>query len=85
MAKQSKVLTRYRLAMALEDVLRTEYPAYVEIPREIEEKAYLWSEYARGNEVERQEAKINRFVGRQDVLRQIWIQPARSHLAGRRL
>lgn len=31
-AKHSKVLTRYRLSMALEQILTTEYPAYVEIP-----------------------------------------------------
>src|SRR5690606_27642208 len=35
-AKHSKVLSRYRLAMALEGVLQTDYPAYVEVPREIE-------------------------------------------------
>jgi hypothetical protein len=63
MAKQSKVLTRYRLAMALENVLRTEYPAYLEIPRALEDKAYLWSEYARGNDVELQAVKANRSAG----------------------
>ena len=47
-AKHSKVLTRYRLAMMLEEVLTTDYPAYVEIPRELEEKSYLSPEYARG-------------------------------------
>src|SRR5690606_7703686 len=49
-AKHSKVLTRYRLAMALEDILTTDYPAYLEIPRHIEEKAYVWNEYARGDD-----------------------------------
>ena len=29
--------------MALEGVLGTDYPAYVEIPRQIEEKAYVWA------------------------------------------
>ena len=43
--KTSKVLDRYRLAMALERVLRTSYPAYVEVPRELEENVYLWSNY----------------------------------------
>lgn len=37
-AKHSKVLDRYELAMALEGVLRTKYPAYLEIPRAIEAK-----------------------------------------------
>jgi hypothetical protein len=65
-AKHSKVLDRYRLAMAIEGVLRTDYPAYVEVPREIEEKAYIWSEYARGDDRELENtpiAEINKFVG----------------------
>jgi hypothetical protein len=62
-AKQSKVLDRYRLAMALEGILTTDYPAYVEIPRDIEEKAYVWSEYARGDDREMENAEINKFVG----------------------
>jgi hypothetical protein len=37
-AKRSKVLDRYRLAMALEGILATDYPAYVEVPRELEER-----------------------------------------------
>jgi hypothetical protein len=61
-AKHSKVLTRYRLAMQLENVMTTDYPAYVEIPREIEEKAYLWSEYARGDDRESDQSEINKFV-----------------------
>jgi hypothetical protein len=45
-AKHSKVLTRYRLAMALEKILTTSYPAYLPIPRTTEASAYVWSEYA---------------------------------------
>jgi hypothetical protein len=62
-AKHSKVLSRYRLAMALEGVLQTEYPAYVEVPREIEENAYVWSEFARGNDNVESGGEINKFVG----------------------
>lgn len=62
-AKHSKVLSRYRLAMALEGVLQTNYPAYVEVPREIEERAYVWSEYARGDDREYEGKEINKFVG----------------------
>jgi len=62
-AKGSKVLERYRLAMALEGVLTVDYPAYVEIPRAIEEKAYIWSEYARGDDQQRESAEVNKFVG----------------------
>src|SRR5712672_2022501 len=45
-AKHSKVLSRYRLAMALEGILATSYPAYLPIPRDIEAKSYDWAEYA---------------------------------------
>ncbi len=62
-AKHSKVLTRYRLAMALEQVLQTDYPAFVEVPREVEEKAYVWSEFARGDDRSELGGEINKFVG----------------------
>ncbi len=62
-AKHSKALDRYRLAMALEGVLATSYPAFVEILREIEEKAYLHEEYARGDDRELAPGQINRYVG----------------------
>ncbi len=62
-AKHSKVLSRYRLAMALEGVLQTNYPAYVEVPRDVEERAYVWSEFARGDDRAAEEGEINKFVG----------------------
>lgn len=62
-AKHSKVLTRYRLAMALENVLQTDFAAYVEVPREIEEKAYIWSEFARGDDLAMKGGEANKFVG----------------------
>jgi hypothetical protein len=62
-AKHSKVLARYRLAMALEGVLGTDYPAYVEVPRDVEERAYVWSEFARGDDRAAEGGEINRFVG----------------------
>lgn len=63
LAKHSKVLTRYRLAMALEGILTSDFPAYVEIPREIETKVYRWDEYARGSDVESEGGEVNKFVG----------------------
>ena len=63
LAKSSKVFTRYRLAMKLERVLRVTYPAYVAIPRELEEAAYVWSEYARGDDREITGGEVNKFVG----------------------
>ena len=62
LAKHSKVLDTYRLAMRLEDVLTNQYPAYVEVPRELEEKAYVWSEYARGDDRELEGGEANKFV-----------------------
>jgi hypothetical protein len=52
--KSSTVLSRYRLALALEGVLRGTYPSFVEIPRRLEEEVYIWKESARG--VDRVEA-----------------------------
>jgi hypothetical protein len=50
-AKSSQVLSRYRLAMALEGVLTCAYPSYFEVDRELERKSYVWPEYARGADV----------------------------------
>ena len=61
-AKHSKVLDRYRLAMALEDILTTTYPAYTSVPRDLEEKAYVWSEYARGDDRALEGGEVNKFV-----------------------
>jgi hypothetical protein len=63
LAKHSKVLSRYRLAMMLEEVLTTNYPAYVLVPRELEEKSYVWPEYARGDDRVVEDAEANKFVG----------------------
>jgi len=49
-AKHSKVLTRYQLAMTIEGIMDDPYPCYLPIPRELERKAYVWPEYARGEE-----------------------------------
>jgi hypothetical protein len=61
--KSSKVLDRYRLAMALEDVMSTDYASFFEVPRELEEKAYVWSEYARGDDRALEGGEVNKFVG----------------------
>jgi hypothetical protein len=49
-AKHSQVLSRYRLAMALENALPAGEPRFVRVPRELERKVYTWPEYARGPE-----------------------------------
>lgn len=67
LAKHSKVLDRYRLAMALEGVLSCPYPAYVEVPAELERRAYSRVEYARGQPVPEATVhdpeSISRFAG----------------------
>jgi hypothetical protein len=52
LAKHSQVLTRYRLAMAIEGTLGPGEARYVHVPREFEARAYRWPEYARGAEAE---------------------------------
>ncbi len=51
-AKQSKVLDRYRLAMALEGILTTGYPAYIAVPATIERKAHIKTDYIREDDSE---------------------------------
>jgi hypothetical protein len=48
--------------MALEEVMQSPFPCYVEIPRELEEKAYVWSEYARGDDRVAEGGEVNKFV-----------------------
>ena len=61
-AKHSKVLSRYGLAMMLEGVMQEKFPCCVEIPRELEKKTYVWSEYARGDDDVSEGGEINKFV-----------------------
>jgi hypothetical protein len=44
-AKHSNVLQIYRLALALEGVMRNAYACYLEVPPVMEERAYIWDEY----------------------------------------
>lgn len=61
-AKHSKVIDRYRLAMAIEGIFPAGEPLYVRIPRQLEAKAYLWPEYARGSEQDEEEGEAPKFV-----------------------
>jgi hypothetical protein len=61
-AKHSAVLARYRLALKLRRILRGRYPAFVRIPRELEQNAYVWSEYARGREDANEGGEAPKFV-----------------------
>jgi len=62
LAKHSKVLARYNLAMALEGTFSAGAPRYVRVPRALEAKAYVWPEYARGAETEESEGEAPKFV-----------------------
>jgi hypothetical protein len=61
-AKDSQVLQRYRLALALEGVMQMGYPCYVEVPRPLERKTYLHSAWARGDEEVADGGEANKFV-----------------------
>jgi len=61
-AKHSKVLSRYQLVMALEDTFPAGEPRFVQIPRDLEAKAYVWPEYARGAEDEGTGGEAPKFV-----------------------
>ena len=49
-AKHSKVIERYRLAMAVEDVFPAGPPCYAPVPPELQVKVYDWPEYVRSPE-----------------------------------
>src|SRR5262249_570485 len=69
-AKHSKVLSRYELGMGIEDVMPTGEPRYLPVPREIEAKAYVWPEYARGEGETGTAGEVPKFVaGRMSLVR----------------
>jgi hypothetical protein len=61
-AKHSKVITRYQLAMTVEKIMPPGEARYVKIPRELEAKAYVWPEYAKGAEAEGEDGEAPKFV-----------------------
>jgi len=61
-AKHSKVIIRYQLAMTIERIMVPGEARYVKIPRDLEAKAYVWPEYAKGAEAEGGEGEAPKFV-----------------------
>lgn len=61
-AKHSKVLSRYQLVLAIEDIMPGGEPKYLPIPRDMEAKAYVWPEYARGGEETGVDGEAPKFV-----------------------
>lgn len=45
LAKHSQVLSRYSLAMQLEDIFPAGEARYAQVPEAMEEKSYIWKEY----------------------------------------
>ena len=47
-AKRNKFLLKYRVAMALEGVMRNSYPCYVHVDDDLQKTAYKWEEIVTG-------------------------------------
>ena len=62
LAKHSKVLDRYSLALALESTFPDGDARFVRIPREMEAQAFIWQEWARGVETEGTGKELPKFV-----------------------
>jgi hypothetical protein len=60
--KSSTVLSRYRLAFALEGILRGTFPAFIEVPYELEKEVYVWEESFRGEDRVVAGRERNKFV-----------------------
>lgn len=62
LAKHSKVLDRYNLGLALENIFPSGDPLYVAVPREMERRVFRWQEWARGEESEAEGGEAPKFV-----------------------
>jgi hypothetical protein len=62
LAKHSKVLDRYALALAIEGILPPGEARFVRVPRALEQSAYVWREWARGSELEGEGGEAPKFV-----------------------
>ncbi len=49
-AKHSRVIERYRLALAVQDIFPAGQPCYAPVPPEIQAKVYEWADYVRSPE-----------------------------------
>lgn len=54
LAKHSQVLSRYSLAMNLENIFPSNQPCYARVPFNMEEKSYIWKEYMKKQEGEQE-------------------------------
>ena len=63
LAKHSQVLSRYSLAMQLENIFPAGEPRYAKVPEEMESKSYVWKEYMKkiDGEEEEQDREVNKY------------------------
>lgn len=63
LAKHSQVLSRYSLAMQLENIFPAGEPLYAKVPNSMEEQSYVWKEYMAKTESEDEDtsSEINKF------------------------
>lgn len=62
LAKHSQVLSRYSLAMQLENIFPPGEPIYAKVPSQMEEQSYVWKEYMAKTEDETNDSsEINKF------------------------
>ena len=60
-AKRSRVIERYRLAMAIADIFPSGSPRYAAVPEKMQEKVYDWPEYLWSPEADRGEREKPRY------------------------
>ncbi|EFK60143.1 hypothetical protein U0038_08270 [Sphingobacterium spiritivorum] len=62
LAKHSQVLSRYSLAMQIENIFPTGEPRYAKVPEEMEKNSYVWKEYMK--RVDGEEEEVDREVNK---------------------
>jgi hypothetical protein len=91
LAKHSQVISRYSLAMQLEDVFPRGEPRYARVPFELEEKSYTWKEFIWKPDEDKSGQEVNKFsMGHLYLVRfgkmsgdPVWavdLLPSQSHL-----
>lgn len=63
LAKHSQVLSRYSLAMQLENIFPSGEPRYAKVPEEMERNSYVWKEYMKrvDGEEEEEDREVNKY------------------------
>lgn len=61
LAKHSQVLTRYSLAIQLENIFPAGEPRYAKVPEIMEKSSYVWKEYMRKSDSEEGVGEVNKY------------------------